>query len=260
VSIHTKFYKRLFFDFLIKTASLLFNHTSAITDIAAQQLGIRKYKLLPVGGANFNTEKEEFFDNEGSRDIFSSGDYVFIYVGTLNKRGILDCVKGFHSYKRKNPSARIRFAIIGTSSGGELKEINEYIEKHQLESFVHTLGYIPQSKLSYYFNHAHCGISYMPLSMPFSQQPNTKTYEYLVNGLPVIAIASPDNLHMVNDAKVQCGVIIEDSPQGMEYGIEKIMESRDLYNKENIAAAFGKYEWDNIFNIYLDDALSLSAS
>ncbi|MBO9571887.1 MAG: glycosyltransferase [Chitinophagaceae bacterium] len=261
VSIHTKFYKRFFFDSLIRIASLLFNHTSAITDIAAQQIGIRKYKLLPVGGAYFiNNDNDDDFDNEEYRDIFSGNDDVFIYVGTLNKRGIIDCVKGFHSFKKKNPSARIRFVVIGTSPGGELKEINDYIEKHRLHSLIHTLGYIPQSRLSYFFNNAHCGVSYMPLSMPFSKQPNTKTYEYLVNGLPVVAIASPDNLQMIGNSKVPCGVIIEDSAEGMEQGIGKFLESKHLYNRVDIASEFGKYEWDNIFNIYLDDALSLSAS
>jgi hypothetical protein len=159
---------------------------------------------------------------------------------------------------KKHPGTRARFVIIGASFGNELQEINDYIEEHKLHDIVHTLGYILQSRLSYFFNNAHCGVSYMPLSMPFSKQPNTKTYEYLVNGIPVMAIKSEDNVQMVNNSKVPCGVIIEDTAEGVEYGVGKILESKHLYVKKDIAQEFKKYEWDNIFNIYLDDALSLS--
>ncbi len=259
VSIHSKLYKRLFFNFLIKIASICFKHTSTITDTAAQQLGIKKYKLLPVGGALFPSNNEIPYNPE-YREIFANGDYVFLYVGTLNKRDIIDCVRGFHSFVKKHPAAKVRFAIIGTSNGKELQEIDEYIEQNSLHSKVHTLGYIPQSRLSYFFNNAHCGISYMPLSMPFSKQPNTKTYEYLVNGLPVIAIASTDNLQMIGSSNVPCGIIIEDSAKGFEHGVDQIYESRHIYQREKISREFDKYEWDNIFNIYLHDALALSAS
>lgn len=261
VSVHRKFYKRSFFDFLIKVASRLFQHTSVITDIAAQQLGIRKYKQLPLGGAYFGDgHTDDVSIRQQYSEIFNSGDYVFIYVGTLNKRGIIDCVKGFHSYKKNNPAARIRFVIIGKSIGSELPDIEKYIEKYQLQSYIHTLGYIPNSRLSYFFNNADCGVSFMPLSMPFSKQPNTKTYEYLVNGMPVMAIASEDNIKMIGNSKVPCGVIIEDTPKGVEDGIAQILQSATLYNRKDIANAFKKYEWDNVFNIYLEDALSLSAS
>lgn len=260
VSIHTKLYKRAFFNTLIRIASVFFQHTSAITDIAAKQLGIRNYKLLPLGGAYFGDGNPADEMSEKYRDIFTSGDYLFMYVGTLNKRGIIDCVKGFHSFMKKHPGTRARFLIIGTSIGNELDEINAYIDKHKIQSYIHTLGYIPQSRLSYFFNHVDCGVSYMPLSMPFSKQPSTKTYEYLVNGIPVIAIASLDNINMVNNSNVPAGVLIEDSPQGFEYGVNKILQSKNIYNKEDISREFRQYEWDNLFNIYLEDALSLTAS
>ncbi len=260
ISIHNKLYKRLFFDFLMKIASVCFKHTSTITDTAAQQLGIKKYKLLPVGGASFTSDEKEVPYNQEYREIFANGDYVFLYVGTLNKRNIIDCVIGFHSFVKKNPSAKVRFVIIGTTNGRELQDINDYIELNNLRNKVHTLGYIPQSKLSYFFNNTHCGISYMPLSMPFSKQPNTKTYEYLVNGLPVIAIASTDNLQILGSSKAPCGVIIEDSAEGFEHGVNQVFESRHLYQREQIAREFNKYEWDNIFSIYLNNALALSAS
>jgi glycosyltransferase involved in cell wall biosynthesis len=257
VSIHRKQYKRTFFDFLIRIASLVYKHTSSITDVAAKQIGIRQYKLLPLGGAYFGNQQNGTPENDKYKHIFDSGDFIIIYVGTLHKRRIIECVQGFHAYMQKHPGTRARFVIIGTSFENELKEINAYIEKHSLQNMVHTLGYIPQTRLSYFFNHSHCGISFMPLTMPFPLQPNTKTYEYLVNGIPVIATATLDNIQMVETSKVPCGVIIQDNPADIERAVGQILENKHLYKKEDIAREFNRFEWDNLFDIYLGDALML---
>ncbi len=257
VSIHIKPFKRNFFDFLIKIASNVYPNTSSINDMAAKKIGIRNYKLLPLGGAYFGNQQNGTPDNDKYRHIFESGDYIIVYVGTLHKRRVIECVQGFHNYMIKHPGTKARFVVIGTGSGNEANEINAYIEKHSLQNQVHMLGYIPQSRLSYIFNHAHAGISFMPLTHPFPLQPNTKTYEYLVNGVAVIGTATPDNIQMVETSKVPCGVIIVDSPEGIEEGVGKIIANRHLYNREAIAKEFNRFEWDNLFDVYLGDALKL---
>jgi glycosyltransferase involved in cell wall biosynthesis len=260
VSIHRKQYKRNFFDFLIKVASKVYTNTSSITDVAAKQIGIRNYKLLPLGGAYFGNQHSTTPGHEKYKHIFDSGDFIFIYVGTLHKRRIIECVQGFHAYLMKHSGTKARFVIIGTSFENELNEINSYISKHKLQDRVHTLGYIPQTRLSYFFNHSNCGISFMPLTMPFPLQPNTKTYEYLVNGIPVIATATLDNIQLVENSAVPCGVIIKDDPDGIEWAVGKILENRHLYDKQRIATEFKRFEWDNLFDIYLGDVLMLPKS
>ena len=100
----------------------------------------------------------------------------------------------------------------------------------------------------------------MPLTMPFPLQPNTKTYEYLVNGIPVIATATLDNIQLVENSAVPCGVIIKDDPDGIEWAVGKILENRHLYDKQRIATEFKRFEWDNLFDIYLGDVLMLPKS
>ncbi|MBL7700301.1 MAG: glycosyltransferase, partial [Chitinophagaceae bacterium] len=257
VSIHKKQYKRRFFDFLIKIASRVYRNTSTITDAAAKRIGIREYKLLPLGGAYFGNQQNGVAENDQYRKIFESGDFIFLYVGTLRKRRVIECVRGFHQYMKKHPETKARFVIIGASSGNELSEINAYIEEHGLQSLVHTLGYIPQTRLSYFFNHSHCGISFTPLTQFYHLQPNTKTYEYLVNGIPVIGTATLDNIQILEAARVPSGVLIQDSAEGMEEAVGKILESRHLYKKEDIALEFNRFEWDNVFDVYLGDVLML---
>jgi glycosyltransferase involved in cell wall biosynthesis len=260
ISIHRKQYKRSFFDFLIKIASRVYRHTSSITDVAAKRIGLRRYKLLPLGGAYFGNQQNGTPENDKYKHIFNSGDFIFIYVGTLHKRRIIQCVQGFHAYIQNHPGTKMRFVIIGTSSANELNEINAYIEEHNLQNTVHALGYIPQTRLSYFFNHSDCGFSYMPLTPSYRLQPNTKTYEYLVNGIPVIAVATLDNIQMIETSKVPCGLIIDDSPAEVERAISHIIDNKHLYKKEDIAREFNRFEWDNLFDVYLGDALMLPKS
>ncbi|HUQ64678.1 MAG TPA: glycosyltransferase [Flavitalea sp.] len=257
LSIHRKQYKRSFFDFLIRVASRVYTNTSSITDVAAKQLGLRHYKLLPLGGAYFGNQQNGMPENDVYNHIFENGYFIIIYVGTLYKRRIIECVQGFHAYMNKHPGTKARFVIIGTSIKNELNEINAYIAHHSLQKMVFTLGYIPQARLSYFFNHSDCGIAYTPLTMPYPLQPTTKTYEYLVNGIPVIATATLDNIQMVENSKVPCGVIIKDNSEDIESAVGKILENSHLYNKADIAHEFNRFEWDNLFDVYLDDALNL---
>ena len=256
LSVHKKKYKRAFFDFLIRIASIFYKHTSVITDVAAEHIGIRKYKLLPLGGAYFGNE-ELNGHGEQYNDILHSGDFIFLYVGTLFKRRIIECVQGFHSYINSHPNTASRFVIIGTSLGNELNELNAYIETHNLKSVVHTLGYIPQSRLAPFFKYAGCGIAFTPLTMPFLLQPTTKAYEYLINGIPVIATASQDNIRLLEAAKTPSGIIISDSPAGIEEAVGKILAGKESFVTEAIKKEFYRYEWDNLLHIYLEEALLL---
>src|SRR5690606_29098161 len=89
--------------------------------------------------------------------LFTEDTYDFLYVGTLHKRKLIECVKGFHSFLQKRPLARTRFIIVGQAIGNELREINDYISAHDLNSAIITTGYIPQHKLSIFFKYADCG-------------------------------------------------------------------------------------------------------
>jgi glycosyltransferase involved in cell wall biosynthesis len=252
-----KQYKRNFFDFLIKIASRVYKNTSSITDVAAKQIGIRHYKLLPLGGAYFGNQLNGTPENDKYKHIFDSGDFIIIYVGTLHKRRIIECVQGFHAYMQKHPGTKARFVIIGTSFENELHEINAYIEKARPPEYgTHTWLYTANKVILFLQSFALRNF-FMPLTMPFPLQPNTKTYEYLVNGIPVIATATLDNIQMVEKSKVPCGVIIQDNPKEIERAVGQILENKHLYRKEDIAREFNKYEWDNLFDIYLGDALML---
>jgi glycosyltransferase involved in cell wall biosynthesis len=258
VSIHNKKFKRVFFDGLMRFAAKRYKHASIITDLAAEHIGINRYKLLPLGGAHFPKVNSANDSVQQYGHLFDKGNFIFLYVGTLHKRRMIDCVKGFHAYLTKNPGAKASFIIIGSANGGnEYNEIVEYIATYQLENSIHTLGYIPQHKLAIFFQHADCGVTFFPLT-PFNDvQPNTKTYEYLINGVPVIATSTKDNVKLLTQTDVPCGIVIGDNADEFERAVAQMINSKDIYNKQAIAEKFSEFEWDNLFRQYLDPVLGL---
>ncbi|MEP7259080.1 MAG: glycosyltransferase [Flavitalea sp.] len=257
VAIHNKKFKRVFFDGMMRFAAKRFKHASIITDLAAEHIGITKYKLLPLGGAYFSKSASANSDTDQYKTLFTGNDFIFLYVGTLHKRRMIECVKGFHAYLTKHPGAKAKFIIIGQAIGNELNDIKEYIAANKLHDFIPTLGYIPQNKLAIFFQQADCGITFFPLT-PFNDvQPNTKTYEYLINGIPVIATSTQDNVKLLTQTDIPCGIVIKDNAIAFEGAVKQMMETKELYVKDAIAAKFRKYEWDNLFRQYLDDVLGL---
>jgi glycosyltransferase involved in cell wall biosynthesis len=257
VSVHTKKYKRALFDGMMQFAAKRFKNTSIITDLAAKHIGISRYKLLPLGGAYFSPSSASDANADTYRNLFTGNDFIFLYVGTLTKRRMIDCVTGFHEYLKKHPQTSAKFLLVGDGYGDELKNIKTYITENKLDNYVFALGYIPQQRLAIFFQEADCGVTYFPIT-PFNDvQPNTKTYEYLINGIPVIATATKDNVKLLTTSGIPCGIVIDDNANEFERGVGEIINNKDQYSKKAIAEKFSEYEWDNLFREYLDNVLDL---
>jgi glycosyltransferase involved in cell wall biosynthesis len=257
VSVHTRKYKRQLFDGMMRFAAKRFRNTSIITDLAAKHIGISRYKFLPLGGAYFAPPENNDPAVQQYQDLFRGNDFIFLYVGTLHKRRMIDCVVGFHEYLKKNPGAEARFIIIGDAIENDLAVIKQYIADNNLSNYIYALGYIPQQRLALFFQQADCGVTYFPLT-PFNDvQPNTKTYEYLINGIPVIATSTKDNVKLLTTSGIPCGIVIDDNAKEFERAVGEIINNRSQYSRQAISEKFSEYEWDNLFREYLDNVLDL---
>ena len=257
VSVHTKKIKRDVFDGMMEFAAKRYKNTSIITDLAAKHINVSRYNYLPLGGAYFSSENVTDPSVDQYRSLFQGDDFIFLYVGTLHKRRMIDCVIGFHEYLKKNAQAAAKFIIVGDAIENDLIIIKQYIADNKLENFIIPVGYIPQQRLALFFQHADCGVTYFPLT-PFNDvQPNTKTYEYLINGIPVIATSTKDNVKLLTTSGIPCGIVIGDNPKEFERAVGEVLENRSLYDKRAISEKFSEFEWDNLFRTYLDKVLDL---
>jgi nucleoside-diphosphate-sugar epimerase len=70
-----------------------------------------------------------------------------------------------------------------------------------------------------YFDIHNIGVSYIPMLKCFDNQPPTKTFEYLLSGMPVIATATNANKDIINDVN---GVLINDNSEEVYNGLTAI--------------------------------------
>ena len=227
-------YKNVLLNSILKLECAMFNHITIISKSLAELIGLEKYHLLPLGGESFslNTKVSEIIH--------------LLYVGTLQNRDIIECVKGFHWYlkfmKGKHEYEHI-FTIIGDSSGNELEEIKKYILDNGLEKLVKPMGFIHNDKLHEYFEKATVGVSYIPIVSHYENQPPTKTYEYLLSGLPVIATRTKENTKIVAP---NCGELIDDNAESFSIGLQRLVSNFSFYKDLDIRGIYKDNLWENV--------------
>ena len=244
-SIRRSKFSRHLYDSLMTYECSFFSNVSIVSKSLAQSLRLKKWHVLPLGGERF-VLNEKSFDN-----------IHLLYVGTLHMRNILDSVKGFHKYLIERSSferINLHFTIIGNASGNELQEIKDYIVKNKLEQFIETLGYVHHNELYKYFEKANVGVSYIPMTEYFDNQPPTKTYEYLLSGLPVIATSTKENINILNE---NYGVLINDNSDSFAKGLQAIIAKRNGFKSEDIRKSCEENLWENIVNDNLKNYIDI---
>lgn len=224
--------KRWFYDTVLKYEVLFFSNVAVISDGLAKRLRRKKYEILPLGGACFNKEPKSFEKLE------------LLYVGTLDNRNIIDCVRGFHKYLQKIglEGNEAIFKIIGDGPNNELEEIKNYVEVNNLSEYIHVLGYLPQKQLIPYFKSSNIGVSYVPILPYYEYQTPTKTFEYLISGLPVIATGTYENKKLI---KPWSGVIIEDNADSFCDGINALQLQKKEFCSNRIRKGYSEHTWEN---------------
>lgn len=227
--------KRKLYDGMLKFETSFFKNIAVISDGLAGRLGRETYEILPLGGAQF-TQEAKVFDH-----------LELLYVGTLDNRNMIECVKGFHKYLQKYEKGKEEtvFKIIGDGPDNEIEEMRDYVEANKLSKNIKILGYLPQSKLTPYFKSANIGVCYVPIYPYYEYQTPTKTFEYLISGLPVIATGTYENKKILKDWS---GVVIEDNPEAFCEGVALLQEKKKNFNSERIRTEYAKHTWDNAVN------------
>lgn len=232
-SIEPIYLKRIFQDILLKFESKLFNNITVISRSLSKRLRLNnKAHILPLG-ANIISNDEKNFN-----------ELNLLYVGTLYNRKIENAVKGFSQfYKEKKDKCNMRFTIIGSGRDDEIYKIKAISKKTGVSDVVNLLGIIPHEQLKPYFDAHNIGISYVPLTDYYDPQPVTKTFEYLLSGMPVLATSTSENKMIIDESN---GVLTDDTPEGFKIGISKIYQNRMAYNSGTIRKNCLKYTWENI--------------
>ena len=226
--------KRRLKNFILKIESLFFNYISVISESLSDKLKLQanKVHILPLGAEIIEVPPRKM------------DSLKLLYVGTFDGRRIEDTIVGFTKfYKEFKNSIEITYDIVGEGRNNELALFKRLVKQNGLSEVVQLPGYIHQSKLKAYYQKCNVGISYVPINDIYDAQPPTKTFEYLLAGMPVIATATRENAIVINDNN---GVLIPDSAYDFYEGLKVIMLRKHLYDSNLVKQESLKYSWQKI--------------
>lgn len=227
---------------IIKFESLFFSNISVVSNGVKKKLNLNNQSIvIPVGGEIIQRKKYELDETLN-----------LIYVGTFFNREIHKTISGLKLFLDKNPKLKCKYIIIGDGDFESMQKVKDTIERESMSKNVHLAGYIPNEHLTRFYDEAHVGISFIPINSYFNYQPPTKTYEYLLAGIPVIATNTVSNSEVIND---QNGILINDSPESFCMGLIRMLASFEAYDDGQIRNTAIDYTWENITCTYRDSFL-----
>lgn len=229
---------RFLYDNALKIEALFFKHITVISGGLSEKLGLRNTRLLPLGA-----------------ETISPADKVFdtcrmLYVGTLYNRRIETLIHGLADYHAQADThdKKIFLTIVGDGSPGQLDGLIAIAAERGLNDIVAFTGRVPHDQLKPIFDTHNVGISYIPLTPFFDHQPPTKTFEYLMSGMPVIATRTSANQLVITSEN---GVLIGDTTEEVCRGIKVMLQKLDRFSSEQIRQSCQDYEWPKIVdNLY----------
>jgi glycosyltransferase involved in cell wall biosynthesis len=231
--------KRKIINTLICFESFFFNHISIISEGLRKDLFIPKKKsfILPLGCDPISTKTK----------IFSTSLIHLLYIGTFNNRNIHETIYGLNDFILKNPDKKksLRYTIIGSGDESSVFKIKKSIIDSNLTDCVQLKGYIKNSELLQYFEDANIGVSYVPITKYYDNQPPTKTYEYLQAGMPVIATATKANKSIINKYN---GVLIKDTYIDFSEKLGQVVDNMESYDSSVIKKTVRNNTWKIIVN------------
>jgi glycosyltransferase involved in cell wall biosynthesis len=230
--ISSKFLYRYFFNWLLKVESLFFSNITVISQGVREYLNLDKSAhILPLGGPIYKY---------APRDQESLN---LIYVGTFNSRNLHHTILGFHKfYLKYGDKIQMKYRIIGSGNNFENQFIMNLISDLNNDS-IEFLGFVNHSEIGSYFNLSNLGVSYIPITDYFNYQPPTKTFEYLLSGMPVIATQTVENCKVINEMN---GILIEDSSESFYNALVKFYYKRNDFDYFKIYKDSQRYSWENI--------------
>lgn len=224
-------FRRVIMDNLIRFESLFFYKVIVFSKGMRSKLLIKKSQPIQLGANYYVTNMKKMEEPN------------FLYIGTLFNRNILDCVTGFHDYLNDNGKGILH--IICNGDRVEANIIENYISINLLKSkikFYYESSYPHKSEI---FNLCEVGISYIPITKYYDIQPATKTFEYLLNGMFVIATKTTENQRFITKKN---GILIDDSRQAIKSAFSSYSEIRHKVSRSEIKARHSALSWSKIMS------------
>lgn len=226
-------FKNRISDFLIRFAYSRFDHALILSESLRERLRVPRAHIIPLGADSMDNADKTF------------DSLRLLYVGTLNNRNITETIAGTRIFLDQNPEAKLQYTIIGSGSPETEENLRQSILSGHLEAIVDFIGPLPYTELGSYFQHHNVGVSFIPMTPYYDKQPPTKTYEYLMSGMAVIATETYENRRILQP---HCGVLIHDNASAFATGLDDIRKNLRSFSSPRIRAGYADCSWEYIVN------------
>ena len=227
--------KESFFNNILRLEYKTFKYRTVLSSSLGKYLGLANFIEMPLGG-----EKSNFVSYH---DNLNPRFFNIIYIGTLYDRNIEKTIQGIALLKSKYEVANFHYDIIGFGSIDEVNTIKNEINRLQLNNCIKYHGEIRRPQLNKFLEKANIGVSFIPCRIEYDCQPPTKTFEYLMYGIPVIATATSEHKKIINQTN---GILVNDNPEDFSLGLEKLLKIYKTFDRNIIFNNSDCYSWENI--------------
>lgn len=227
----------------IKKACSKFDIVTIISEGTKRQLGLSSSNvyILPLG-ADCISEIPKSYDT-----------LHLLYVGTFAGRDIDKTIIGIDIFKHQHSDIPITYDIIGSGFNNEVAQYKQLVKELHLEDSITIHGRIAHTALKPFFDKCNIGVSFIPITEYYDEQPPTKTFEYVFSGLYTIATATNANKEIISEVN---GILISDTSDSFADALYRIYLNRHNIYDSDIRKSLCKFSWCNIVNNTLKSILT----
>lgn len=226
------------YDGKIKEACRGFDYVTIISQGLFDKLKLSPHKasVLPLGADSLSCVAKDYTDIH------------LLYVGTLVGRDVYKTVEAVGIFVRTHPEVALTYDIIGDGRRDEEEYIHQLIENYCLKGIVTMYGRIPYAQLTPYFDKCNVGVSFIPCTPYYDNQPPTKTFEYVLSGLYCIATATISNKQLITKEN---GLLIDSTVEDFVNALEYIAANHVSFREQEIRNSLKDYTWNKIVDKHL---------
>ncbi len=223
-------------NLVLRSEAACFRHLCVISEGVRDLLRLpHDSHILPLGAEELDVGPKEYVRS-----------LRLLYLGSLTSRRIADTILGLRAFLDTGPDYdAISYDVVGDGMNDERLQLQTLVSQLGLEDTVILHGFVHHDDLEDIWRKCNVGISYVPCTKYFDVQPPTKTFEYMLAGLPVLATNTSENRRVVRPDN---GVLIPDTPAGVERGLRQLRTASAMYTSEQIKESVRDYRWDRIID------------
>lgn len=206
----------------------------------------RKYGPLPKAVVVSNTESISFLNTPVDASVYSSfpDKFIITYTGGIGPHRGIDTVVDAMALI-SNPE--IIFVVVGSGSKDAMTELQQRINKLQLQDRIFLLGHRPASTVLSYMTGASANIIPHKKNAQNDNGVPHKLFQNMLAGRPLLVSSSAPLQRIVHETK--SGLVFEaENPRELAEAIMQLYHSpslaSELAQNGRTAASSGKYAWE----------------